>query len=46
VEAVKKAIRSALERGEANDRAFREKVYRQAFSALDRSLQTDHGQSP
>jgi hypothetical protein len=45
VEAVKKAIRSALERGEANDRAFREKVYRQAFSALDRSLQARPGMS-
>ncbi|WEX09099.1 hypothetical protein [Chelativorans sp. AA-79] len=39
MDAVKKAIRSALQKGDANDRAFREKVYRQAFAALERSMQ-------
>ena len=39
MEVVKKAIRTALEKGDANDRAFREKVYRQAFAALERSFQ-------
>lgn len=34
---VEKAIRSALEKGNAEDRAFREKVYRSAFAALDRA---------
>ncbi|WP_163265060.1 hypothetical protein [Chelativorans alearense] len=40
MEAVKRAIRSALEKGDAQERAFREKVYRQAFAALERSLQS------
>src|SRR5690606_33921404 len=35
----RKAIRSALEKGDATDRAFREKVYRQVFAALERSLE-------
>ncbi|HEU4985439.1 MAG TPA: hypothetical protein VFT89_00095, partial [Rhizobiaceae bacterium] len=35
---MEKAIRTALEKGDAQDRAFREKVYRSAFSALERSL--------
>jgi hypothetical protein len=35
---IEKAIRSALEKGNADDRAFREKVYRSAFAALDRAL--------
>lgn len=38
MDAVEKAIRTALEKGDAQDRAFREKVYRSAFSALERSL--------
>ena len=38
LDAVEKAIRTALEKGDAQDRAFREKVYRSAFSALERSL--------
>ncbi|MCT7378588.1 hypothetical protein [Chelativorans salis] len=29
-----------MEKGDAQDRAFREKVYRQAFAALERSLQS------
>lgn len=39
LDAIEKAIRNALEKGDADDRAFREKVYRQAFSALERALQ-------
>jgi len=38
---IEKAIRNALEKGNAGDRAFREKVYRSAFSALDRALQAN-----
>jgi hypothetical protein len=36
---VEKAIRNALEKGNAEDRAFREKVYRSAFAALERATQ-------
>ncbi len=36
---IEKAIRNALEKGDADDRAFREKVYRSAFAALERSTQ-------
>lgn len=38
---IEKAIRNALEKGNAGDRSFREKVYRSAFSALDRALQAN-----
>ncbi len=38
---VEKAIRNALEKGNAEDRAFREKVYRSAFAALDRATQAN-----
>lgn len=41
MDAIERAIRSALERGDAADRAFREKVYRQAFGALERALQSN-----
>jgi hypothetical protein len=34
---VEKAIRNALEKGNAEDRTFREKVYRSAFAALERA---------
>jgi hypothetical protein len=37
---VEKAIRNALEKGNAEDRAFREKVYRSAFAALERSTKS------
>ena len=43
--AVKQAIRGALEKGDAQDPAFREKVYRQAFAALERSIQATPGTS-
>ena len=36
---IEKAIRSAFEKGDAEDKSFREKVYRSAFAALDRALQ-------
>ncbi|MEW9808714.1 hypothetical protein ABUE31_22210 [Mesorhizobium sp. ZMM04-5] len=38
---VEKAIRNALEKGDAEDRAFREKVYRSAFAALERATQAN-----
>lgn len=37
---IEKAIRSAFAKGDPGDRAFREKVYRSAFGALDRAIQT------
>ncbi len=39
MDAIEKAIRTAFEKGDAENRAFREKVYRQAFAALDRAMQ-------
>ncbi len=38
LDAIEAAIRGALEKGDANDRAFREKVYRSVFTALERSI--------
>lgn len=38
MDGIEQAIRRALAKGNADDRAFREKVYRSAFAALDRSL--------
>jgi hypothetical protein len=35
---IEKAIRNALAKGNADDRAFREKVYRSAFAALQKAL--------
>ncbi|MEO9339329.1 hypothetical protein ABFT80_18080 [Mesorhizobium sp. SB112] len=43
LEALEKAIRNAFEKGNANDPAFREKVYRSAFAALDKALQSKPG---
>jgi hypothetical protein len=43
LDAIEKAIRNALDKGNAEDRAFREKVYRSAFAALDRALQANPG---
>ena len=40
---IEKAIRNAFAKGDAADRAFREKVYRSAFAALDRALQANPG---
>lgn len=41
MDAVERAIRSALERGNQDDRAFRERVYRSAHAALERALSTN-----
>ncbi|RWE28889.1 MAG: hypothetical protein EOS77_24650, partial [Mesorhizobium sp.] len=41
LDAIEKAIRNAFEKGNAEDRAFRERVYRSAFAALDRVLQAN-----
>lgn len=46
MDVIEKAIRSALEKGNADDRAFREKVYRSAFAALDRALQANPSVTP
>ncbi|AZN97721.1 hypothetical protein EJ066_10735 [Mesorhizobium sp. M9A.F.Ca.ET.002.03.1.2] len=43
MDAIEKAIRNAFEKGNADDRAFRERVYRSAFAALDRALQANQG---
>jgi hypothetical protein len=43
LDAIEKAIRNAFEKGNAEDRSFREKVYRSAFAALDRALQANPG---
>ena len=36
---IEKAIRNAFEKGNAEDRVFRERVYRSAFAALDQVFQ-------
>lgn len=41
MDAIEKAIRNAFEKGNPEDRAFRERVYRSAFAALDRVLQAN-----
>lgn len=38
MDAVEKAIRNALAKGDAADRAFRERVYRSVYAALERAL--------
>lgn len=38
MDGIEQAIRRALAKGNSQDREFREKVYRSAFAALDRSL--------
>lgn len=38
---IERAIRSAFEKGDADDKAFRERVYRKAFAALDRGIQAN-----
>ena len=35
---IEKTIRTALERGDAEDRAYREKVYRSVFAALEKNI--------
>ncbi|MEO3998048.1 hypothetical protein [Mesorhizobium sp. CAU 1732] len=41
MDAIEKAIRNAFEKGDPRERAFREKVYRSAFAALDKALQAN-----
>jgi len=43
LDVIEKAIRNAFEKGDASDQTFRERVYRQAFAALDRVLQANPG---
>jgi hypothetical protein len=43
LDVIETAIRSAFEKGNAEDRDFREKVYRSAFAALDRALKANPG---
>ena len=43
LDVIEKAIRAAFEKGDASNREFRERVYRQAFAALDRALQGNPG---
>lgn len=43
MDVIEKAIRNAFEKGDASDQTFRERVYRQAFAALDRVLQANPG---
>ncbi len=38
---IEKAIRTALERGDADDRQFRERIYRSVGAALDRAIQAN-----
>ena len=41
LDSIEKAIRSAFEKGDPSERTYREKVYRSAFAALDRALQSN-----
>lgn len=41
MDVIETAIRNAFEKGDATDRAFRERVYRSAFAALDRALKAN-----
>lgn len=43
---IEKAIRNALDKGDAGDRAFREKVYRSVHAALERTLQANPDVTP
>lgn len=38
MDSIERAIRGALDKGDADDRAFREKVYRSVFAALERNI--------
>lgn len=41
MDVIETAIRNAFDKGDASDRAFREKVYRSAFAALERALKAN-----
>ena len=46
MDAIENAIRTALAKGDADDRAFREKVYRSVFAALERNIAATAGLAP
>lgn len=46
MDAIEKAIRNAFDKGNPGERAFREKVYRSAFAALDRALEANPNVTP
>lgn len=46
LDVIEKAIRDAFEKGDPGNRDFRVKVYRSAFTALDRALEGNAGVSP
>ena len=46
MDAIERAIRAALAKGDADDRAFREKVYRSVFAALERNIASAPGLDP
>lgn len=46
MDAIEKAIRSAFAKGDPRERAFREKVYRSAFAALDKAIAANSGMAP
>ncbi len=46
MDAIETAIRAALAKGDADDRAFREKVYRSVFAALERNIAATAGLAP
>lgn len=46
MDAIEKAIRSALEKGDASDRAYRERVYRMVHGALERAMGANPGLAP
>jgi len=41
LDVIEKAIRNAFDKGNADDRAFRERVYRSAFAALDKAIKAN-----
>lgn len=46
MDSIDKAIRNALAKGDASDQAFREKVYRSAFTALDKATASNDAVEP
>lgn len=46
MDVIEKAIRNAFEKGDPGDRTFREKVYRSAFAALERAIETNAAATP
>lgn len=46
MDAIEKAIRNAFAKGDPRERAFREKVYRSAFAALDKAIAANPGMAP